>query len=202
MPHDPSMTVLGPVLAPLERSSVLDRARPMVDQARALMPTQLRDALSGDWLGHPLHPALTDLPIGFWTSASLLDLAGRRARRAATVMVGLGVATAAPTAAAGLVDWGSLDPKKQRVAVVHAGANLVATGLYAASFMKRLGGRRGAGVALALAGMAVATAGGYLGGHLAFGDNATADDADEQDAGGSFADGPSLLAPSFERAAR
>jgi uncharacterized membrane protein len=201
MPHDPSMTVLGPILAPLERSSMLDRARPLLDELRERMPTSARDALSGDWLGHPLHPSLTDLPIGFWTSASLLDLAGRRTRRAATVMVGLGVATAVPTAAAGLVDWGSLDPKKQRVAVVHAAANAAATSLYAASFLQRVRGRRGRGVALALAGMAVATAGGYLGGHLAFGENATEVAGEDEVDTGSFVDGPSLLAPSLERAA-
>ena len=28
----------------------------------------------GRWLGHPLHPALSDLPIGFWAGSMLLDL--------------------------------------------------------------------------------------------------------------------------------
>ena len=42
----------------------------------------VKDALSGIWLGHALHPLLTDLPIGTWTSAVLLDwLGGGRAPR-------------------------------------------------------------------------------------------------------------------------
>ena len=32
------------------------------------------DLLRGRPLGHALHPALTDLPIGFWTSAAVLDV--------------------------------------------------------------------------------------------------------------------------------
>src|SRR5262245_49264645 len=35
-----------------------------------------RDALSGTWLGHALHPALTDVVIGSFLSATLLDLLG------------------------------------------------------------------------------------------------------------------------------
>ena len=44
----------------------------------------LKDLLSGTWLGRPLHPMLTDVVIGVWTSASVLDiLGGKRAERAA-----------------------------------------------------------------------------------------------------------------------
>src|SRR6476620_8891564 len=32
--------------------------------------------LRGDWLGHAIHPALTNVALGTWTSASLLDLFG------------------------------------------------------------------------------------------------------------------------------
>ena len=31
----------------------------------------------GRWVGHPLHPALSDLPIGLWTGAMVLDIADR-----------------------------------------------------------------------------------------------------------------------------
>jgi len=31
----------------------------------------------GRWLGHPLHPALSDLPIGLWTGALILDVTDR-----------------------------------------------------------------------------------------------------------------------------
>ena len=33
-----------------------------------------KDLLNGVWLGHPLHPALTDVPIGAWTMSQLFDL--------------------------------------------------------------------------------------------------------------------------------
>ena len=130
-----------------------------------------RRLLSGEWLGHALHPLLTDLPIGFWTNASVLDIVGRgRHADAARVLVGLGILSAVPTAAAGLSDWSRLDPPDRRVGLVHAQLNSVALALYGVSFLqRRRGGRHGrrhAGVVSALLGAVVATAGGWLGGHL------------------------------------
>ena len=63
----------------------------------AAQPGALRDALSGRALGHALHPLLTDLPIGTWTSASLLDvIGGRHADRSARRLIGVGIAAALP----------------------------------------------------------------------------------------------------------
>ena len=54
----------------------------------------------------PLHPMLTDLPIGCWTSAFVLDIVGgKKSRPAAQLLVGLGVLSALPTAASGAADW-------------------------------------------------------------------------------------------------
>lgn len=129
----------------------------------------LKDLAHGVWLGHPLHPVLSDLPIGFWTSAWVLDIAGgARAEPAADALVGLGVLSAAPTVIAGAADWSELDRPARRDGVVHALANATATVLYAASFVSRRAGHRRIGVALGFAGAAAATAGGYLGGHLVF----------------------------------
>src|SRR5215208_1044560 len=60
----------------LESLDVL--AEPLQGAARAAVPQDsgVKDILSGTWLGHPLHPPLTDLVIGAWTSAALLDLFG------------------------------------------------------------------------------------------------------------------------------
>ncbi len=128
-----------------------------------------KDALHGVWLGHPLHPLLTDLPIGFWTSAFMLDLmGGRRAHAASDTLVGLGVVSALPTAAAGLADWSELNKPEQRAGLVHAIANIMATFLYALSYLARRRGRRSAGVLLGIAGATAATVGGFLGGHLSF----------------------------------
>jgi uncharacterized membrane protein len=126
-----------------------------------------RDALHGTWLGHAVHPIMTDLPIGFWTSAVTLDvLGGRQSRPAATRLVGLGLAAAVPTALTGLAEWGVAPRRDQRTGLVHAAANTVALGLYAASYRARRGGRHGRGVLLGVAGGAAAGVGGYLGGHL------------------------------------
>lgn len=121
------------------------------------------------WLGHSMHPPLTDLPIGFWTSAWLLDLVGgARSAPAARKLVGFGVLTALPTAAAGLGDLHYLDREHQRIGVVHAAANTVALVLFAMSWRKRGKGQRARGIALTWLGAIAATAGGALGGALAF----------------------------------
>jgi nitrite reductase/ring-hydroxylating ferredoxin subunit/uncharacterized membrane protein len=155
----------------LERAEIIDRVGTPLHRAvtTVLRRGPIKDVLHGVWLGHPLHPLLTDLPIGFWTSGVLLDLAGgRRSRAAADLFVGLGVATALPTAAAGLADWSELDPPVRRSGLVHAVANVTATALFALSLVARRRGRRQRGVLLGLAGGTVATVGGFLGGHLVY----------------------------------
>ena len=155
----------------LEATAALDRvAQPVHRAVSALLPGgPAKDVLHGVWLGHPLHPMLTDLPIGFWTSAWVLDIVGgRKAQPAADALVGLGVASALPTAAAGLADWSELNTPERRTGVVHAAANVAATALYALSFLARRRGQRRRGVLLGMAGATAATAGGYLGGHLSF----------------------------------
>ena len=144
----------------IEAIDALDRAAEPVEQlvGRVLPRGGVKDVLHGVWIGHPLHPLLTDLPIGFWTSAFMLDIVGgRRSRPAADLLVGLGVASALPTAAAGVADWSELNKPERRTGLVHAAANLTATALYGLSFLARGRGRRGAGVALAMAGATAAT---------------------------------------------
>lgn len=153
----------------LEGATQLDRVAELVERvAQAVAPPGPRqDALMGRRLGHALHPLLTDLPLGAWTSASLLDLVGgRSSRSAATRLVAFGVASAVPTAASGLAEWLHAGEDARRVGVVHANLNAVALGLYAASLVARLRGRHGRAVALGVTGGLVATMGGYLGGHL------------------------------------
>jgi uncharacterized membrane protein len=162
---------LVPSPAILEDRADLDRAvdalRTLAEDAIPEGPT--RDALRGEWLGHPVHPVATDLVIGFWTSAFVLDLFPvKRLRAAADVFVALGLVSALPTVATGLADFTTLDRRKQRVGVVHAGANAVGAGLYAISLANRVRGRRARGIAFGMLGATALTVGGYLGGHLAF----------------------------------
>ncbi len=134
-------------------------------------PGPVKDALSGTWLGHALHPLLTDLPIGTWTSAVLLDwLGGDGSHDAADRLIGLGLAFALPAAATGWTEWADSEPGSdsvRRIGFVHAAANGGAAVLFGASLAARRRGSRGAGKLLALAGAGVLGAGGHLGGHLA-----------------------------------
>lgn len=125
-----------------------------------------RHALSGSWLGHPLHPALVALPLGFWGAASVMDLTGDR--RAARRLVGLGLLAAGPTAATGLSDWIDTSGAERRVGAVHMAANTAATTVLLASWRARRRDRHLRGAALSLLGMAAAGAGGWLGGHLSY----------------------------------
>jgi nitrite reductase/ring-hydroxylating ferredoxin subunit/uncharacterized membrane protein len=132
----------------------------------------VKDALSGTPLGHALHPLLTDLPIGTWTSAALLDLVGGQAARPASRrLIAAGLLAAVPTAASGLNDWADTTPADdgvRRIGAVHAVANVSALGLHAGSLAARRRGRHGSGVALGFAGIAALTLGGHLGGHLSY----------------------------------
>ncbi|WP_369916063.1 Rieske 2Fe-2S domain-containing protein [Plantactinospora sp. KBS50] len=123
--------------------------------------------MHGVWLGHPLHPAMVQVPVGAWVSAGVLDLMPGQ-RRAATTLVGVGTVTAVPAAVAGLNDWAALAPEQRRVGLVHAAANVVGVTLYAGSLAARLAGRHGAGRTLGFLGLAAVSGGAYLGGHLAY----------------------------------
>jgi nitrite reductase/ring-hydroxylating ferredoxin subunit/uncharacterized membrane protein len=137
-----------------------------------------RDVLHGRWLGHPVHPLLVQVPIGSWLSAAVLDLGPGRSREAG-LLIGVGLAAAAPAALAGAVDWAELHRPQQRVGLVHALANTTAVGLYAASLACRVKGRAGAGRGLGFLGLTVAATGGVLGGHLAYRQASGANHAEE-----------------------
>jgi nitrite reductase/ring-hydroxylating ferredoxin subunit len=155
----------------IERFTALDKlAQPVAGVVgRAVRPRWVRNLLSGTTLGHPLHPVLTDLPIGAWSMSALLDaIGGASAEPAADLLVGVGILSAIPTTMTGLNDWSDTLGAETRVGVVHAAANVAALGLYGASLLARRSGRRGRGKALGLAGAGVLMVGGYLGGHLSF----------------------------------
>ncbi len=123
--------------------------------------------LRGQWLGHAVHPLLTDVVLGSWTSATVLDLfGGSESSAAAQRLVGTGLLAVGPTAWTGWAEWSAAGEREQRVGLVHAVTSGTAAGVYAASWLARRQGRHGRGARLALAGAAVAGAGAYLGGHL------------------------------------
>ncbi len=159
----------------VEGASALDGVIGAIRRAvqKVLPAGPVADLWHGTWLGHPLHPALSDVPVGAWLSAGILDAldagspqAGRG--RAATTLVGVGLAAAVPTALSGAADWSEAGNRQQRLGLVHAAANSTGTLLYAGSLAARLAGRQRQGRMLGWAGLACAGLGAYLGGHLAY----------------------------------
>ncbi|KXK62918.1 (2Fe-2S)-binding protein [Micromonospora rosaria] len=157
------------LLTRIEQARGLDRVGDRVQHAvqATLRPQRVRDFLHGVWLGHPLHPALVQVPVGAWLSAAAVDLLPGQ-RRSATALVALGTVGAVPAAVSGLNDWAALAPDQRRVGLVHATANLVGLALYGGSLVARLNGRHNLGRALSYLGLSAASAGAYLGGHLAY----------------------------------
>jgi uncharacterized membrane protein len=153
----------------LENENALD---PLVSKVgelvdRVIAPPAVRSALQGRWLGHALHPALTDLPLGLFTATNVLDLlpvAG--SRQSAQRLLALGLAAAPAAAVTGWAEWGDAPTRERRVGLVHAALNVAGLVLYGLSLRSRRRDRHGLGVALALGGSGVAAAAGYLGGHL------------------------------------
>jgi nitrite reductase/ring-hydroxylating ferredoxin subunit/uncharacterized membrane protein len=167
---------------PVARESLAERieglhlldsiAEPLQQVAKSAIPagSRLKDALSGTWLGHPLHPPLTDVVVGAWTSALVLDLlGGASAEPGADALVAAGAAAAVPTALSGLSDWADTRGGSRRVGTVHALGNTTALVLHILSWFARRDGDRHRGRILSGTGFAVASFSAWLGGHLSFG---------------------------------
>jgi uncharacterized membrane protein len=171
--RDPALvpSALRRALTAIESSEKLD---PLADRLTAIAERVSADTrgpvLRGNWLGHAVHPLLTDFPLGCWLSAGLLDLSlARTLRPAARRLVGLGVVFAIPTALTGLADYATVDDDRaRRVGALHAIGNTGVLAMYALSWRARRKGHHARGVALAMAGGSCAWVTGYLGGHLSF----------------------------------
>jgi nitrite reductase/ring-hydroxylating ferredoxin subunit len=138
-------------------ASVFDRTRPA------------KDLLNGTWLGHPVHPVVTDVPVGAMTVAALLDLAGQDG--AADLAIAGGLAAMTASAATGAADAVDTHGTMQVQATVHATLMAASFGAYVASFgLRVLGGRRSRRLAVRLSwlGYGALSAGAYVGGDLVF----------------------------------
>jgi len=130
-----------------------------------------KNLLHGVWLGHPLHPIFTDVPLGAWTTALALDAAAGEdpgMRRAATFAMGVGLAGAAGAAITGLTDWSETDGQSRRSGLIHGLLNVTATTLFAAAFAQRRRDSHDGGRSCAWAGYAIALGAAYLGGDLVY----------------------------------
>ncbi|MFL6353735.1 MAG: Rieske 2Fe-2S domain-containing protein [Bryobacteraceae bacterium] len=132
----------------------------------------VKNALHGVWLGHPLHAAITDVPVGSWTAAAVLDFLEARGEKqygaGADAAVAVGLAGALASAVSGLTDWSDTQGKPQRVGALHALLNVAATLLYSGSYVLRKRGNRGVGRGFSFLGYGVVLASAYLGGALTY----------------------------------
>lgn len=152
----------------IERFEAVDPVADKLSHAAARLygNRTVKDLASGTPLGHPLHPLLVTVPIGFWGASTLFDLL--RQPKAAQTMTGAGVLAYLPTAASGLSDWSDTEGGEKRVGIVHAALNATAVTVFTASWLARRRGQDLLGAALGLAGMSAVSAGGWLGGHLSY----------------------------------
>src|SRR5437773_4671825 len=142
-------------------------------QAAGATGQRAKNALHGVWLGHPLHPVFTDLPLGAWTTGLVLDAVAARngdgaTARAADVAIAVGLAGAAGAAVTGLTDWSETSGRARRTGLVHGLLNIAATTLYATAYILRKNGARSSGQTCALAGYSVAVGAAWFGGDLVY----------------------------------
>lgn len=152
---------------------VSESIQPKVREAVEAGGTTARNVLDGVWFEAPLHPVLTDVPIGSWTAALVFDgldaLSGSRAmRNAADASLAFGVASGFAAAAVGLSDWRYLSGGSRRMGVAHALFNGGGLALNVASLALRATGRRNAGRLAFLAGYSLNGMGAHLGGELSY----------------------------------
>jgi uncharacterized membrane protein len=160
----------------LDKQSGLERTARGVQHliARGLGGRQgLEAILHGEFLGHPLHAALTDVPVGAWTATLIFDALGGswrgwRWRRAADATCAVGLGGALLAALPGAADWHKTEGRARKVGLIHGLTNLGIAGLYAGSLAARKKGRRQLGVGLSSVGYALVLFSGWLGGEMSY----------------------------------
>jgi uncharacterized membrane protein len=160
---------LDPIMETIAESDALDRPAELVATVGGGAPRRMSQRAQA-FLGHPVHPTFTDLPIGFWTSAWCLDLLPGRAATAVAArrLIALGVLSTVPAVVTGLGDAAELPHRERRMSSAHASLNVAATAAFALSWWMRRRETTGAARAVAHVGAALATAAAAIGGHLAF----------------------------------
>ncbi len=154
--------------------TVAEKVQPKVRDAIEAGGTPVRNVLDGTPMELPLHPALTDVPIGSWTAALVFDgfdaATGSRAmRNAADATVAVGVVGGFAAAATGLSDWRYLSGGSRRMGVAHGLLNAVGLAMSTASLGLRAAGRRNAGRLVFLVGYSISGMAAHLGGELSYG---------------------------------
>jgi nitrite reductase/ring-hydroxylating ferredoxin subunit/uncharacterized membrane protein len=160
------------LLRPLQDWGLLDPAGEWLSTkiTRLTSVGPVKSVLSGTWLGHPLHPLLTDVPVGALVAATVVDtFGGEDGAAASDALTVVGLLATAPTIASGLSDWADTVGPERRLGMIHGLANVGAASLYLGALLNRRAGNRAAARLLSAAGLGALSAGGYIGGHLVFG---------------------------------
>src|ERR1051326_4608281 len=127
---------------------------------------RVKNWLNGVWLGHALHPALTDATIGAWSTGALLDLVG--AEREADAAITVGVLAAVPTALSGAADWADTSEEPRRIGLIHALLNSAGLALIISSLFARRGNQRALGIGLSTLGLGCSSISAWLGGEMVY----------------------------------
>jgi uncharacterized membrane protein len=174
--------LVSPVVDTLESAGWLDRAADPVQRSVSAVLGRapgVGNVLQGNWLGHPLHAALTDIPVGAWSAGMILDLLSttarsfrrrRRLQQAADAVHSVGLVAVLGAAVTGIADWSQFarSSNSKRVGFVHGASNVVIAGLFGGSLLARSRRARTAGVALAASGFGLLLVSTWLGGELTY----------------------------------
>lgn len=171
--------------APAARQPLVDRiSEPLQHAIGAVIgssrkpPRLLKSLLNGTWLGHPLHPAITDVPVVAWLLTALFDIiwlfapqANAWAGRAALATALVGMLGALGAIVTGLADWSDTYGHERTVGFLHGLANVGATILFVVSIWLRFtadAGESVAAVSVGFVGLALVLYAAYLGGEMVF----------------------------------
>jgi nitrite reductase/ring-hydroxylating ferredoxin subunit/uncharacterized membrane protein len=128
----------------------------------------VKDLLNGRWLGHPLHAASTDLPIGLLLASVILDVVGQPT--AADIVLVATVVSMVASALSGLADYSDTEGKALTRATLHATLMTISLVALIASVAIRAGAPddRTIPIAISIAALLVVTAGAFVGGDVVF----------------------------------
>jgi len=139
-------------------------------------PRRFKSLLNGTWFGHPLHPAITDVPVTTWMLTAIFDIIWlithtTWAAYGAFVTIIVGLLGALGAIVTGLTGWSDTYGPERRVGLNHALFNALATLLYLASFVLRLvngPGDSNVAAILGFIGLVSVIYAAYLGGEMVF----------------------------------
>lgn len=160
-------------------SDALQNAIKVLIGANHAPPRRFKTFLHGTWLGHPLHPVVTDIPLGAWLIAAILDVVwlvapgtGAWGARGAELAVIVGVVGALGSAVTGMADWSDTYGAERTVGLLHGSLNTLALVFYIVSAVLRLTtgtGETVAGAVVGFVGLALVLVAAYFGGDMVFG---------------------------------